>query len=594
MHNRLRNSIDDRMPAISAALAAAMVAVALAGCAGGKSAWWTRAKREAASVSTAKAAPAPPPPAVAPVHLGRATTSHPEIRRLPPVEAAPPGNAPAGTIRLVTLNADAPSPGDKAPTRPPELLPAQARAAAPARTQANKRNTPESTQAAAQPNEKYPIDLANALALGGAGAVQIQLAREKVIEAESDLLAAKALWLPNLRVGLGYNKHDGRIQATPGQVIEANRNSLFVGGGAGLGNAPLTGGAGGPPRLMVNLSLADAAFEPLVACQLLQAQEAAADAAFNNTLLAIATGYYDLVEAHGRLANARAGLKAAERMLSLAQKFERQGFSSKTEISRAETELGRWRETTHDAQRRTVAASAELVRLLRLDPQLKLVPVESKVLPVEVIDDALPLAQLLEQGWANRPEMAQHEALVDAAIFRNNQEHWRPWLPSVQAGASAGSFGGGPSTTFPSSASRSDVDLLAVWEVRNLGFGTAAMRRREASQMRQAEHRQQLVRDHVAAEIVTARGDVTSFHRQIRAATAAVAAAARSYDLNEKRIRQGEGHPLELLQAIRARGEAQDNYTAAVANYNRAQYRLLRALGHEPAVLEKAPADAAP
>jgi hypothetical protein len=40
--------------------------------------------------------------------------------------------------------------------------------------------------------------------------------------------------------------------------------------------------------------------------------------------------------------------------------------------------------------------------------------------------------------------------------------------------------------------------------------------------------------------------------------------------------------PLELIQAIRARMQARNNYTDAIAGFNRAQFRLLRAVGQPP------------
>ncbi|GIS60686.1 MAG: hypothetical protein CM1200mP2_29110 [Planctomycetaceae bacterium] len=69
---------------------------------------------------------------------------------------------------------------------------------------------------------------------------------------------------------MGYNHHTGNIQATPGNVVDARRSSLFLGGGPNLGMAPLTGGSGGPLRMGVNLSLADVIFKPLAARQRLE------------------------------------------------------------------------------------------------------------------------------------------------------------------------------------------------------------------------------------------------------------------------------------------------------------------------------------
>ena len=78
---------------------------------------------------------------------------------------------------------------------------------------------------------------------------------------------------------------------------------------------------------------------------------------------------------------------------------------------------------------------------------------------------------------------------------------------------------------------------------------------------------------------MTNAGDVTSYRNQMEIALDRVAAAGKSYDLNRERISEGEGIPIELVQAIRARVEALNAYTQTVANYNRSQYRLLQSIG---------------
>ena len=170
---------------------------------------------------------------------------------------------------------------------------------------------------------------------------------------------------------------------------------------------------------------------------------------------------------------------------------------------------------------------------------------------------------------------------------RGVQEQWRPWLPHVQVGVSAGSFGGGVSTVFRPSAGRSDVDLSVVWELRNLGFGNASQRLKRDAQFHQIEHQTDMVRDKISAEIVSAFADVTSYKKQMKTAKESIIASEKSYQLNAKRIGEAEGIPIELIQAIRVRTSAQDASTKAVSDYNRAQYNLLRALGQPPGAPEK-------
>lgn len=431
-------------------------------------------------------------------------------------------------------------------------------------------------------SQTQTIDLAQALALGGANHLQIKLARERVIEAHANLSRARAMWLPSLRAGVGWNKHDGRLQQTEGDVLEINRNSLFVGGGAGLGNAPLAAGAGGPPRFFVNLSLADAIFQPRVKARKLAAASAGEAATMNNSLMQIAIAYFNLVEAHSELANANQGYAWSSEMVKLTRLFFDEMAGSRATVDLAETEQAMWIQRAQDADRRTVVRSAELARLLRLDPSIPLVPADVQALPIHLVDPGTPLEELLAGGMAARPELSQVQSLHASSIEQWRGDRWRPWIPNVQAGASAGTFGGGPSSRFENQSSRSDVDLLAVWELENLALGTMARQRQSASQVRQAELSSQWVRDRVATEIVTASTNVNSYLQQIDTAMKSVSTASKSYDRNYERVKAAEGLPVELLQAIRARAGALDAYTRAVGNYNRSQVELLRAIGRPP------------
>lgn len=424
-----------------------------------------------------------------------------------------------------------------------------------------------------------PIDLANALALGGATAWQIRIARQQVLEAQAKFLKARVLWLPTLRGGVGYNRHDGQIQATEGEVIQAGRNSLFIGGGAGLGSSPLTGNSGGPPRFFVSLSLADAYFEPLIENRTLGAKRASQVAITHNTLTEISAIYFDLVEAHGLLANAEVAVSAGEKMYELTAILFCEGAGAQADVDRALAQRDYWNQLVEDRKRITITKSAELINILRLDPMLTLVPVEENIVPLEVIPPDLSREMLLAQGLANRPELAQQGALIAAAARRAGQEHWRPWLPNLTAGADGGTFGGGRSHVFTNQAGRGDLDLLAVWEWENLGLGNYALNLQRASQLREARYKALMVKNQVAAEIVSADANVRSYRQQIDIALRAVGAASDSYTRNFERLQADEALPIELWQAINARADAQDDYTEAVSSYNRSQFELLRAVG---------------
>jgi outer membrane protein TolC len=500
-----------------------------------------------------------------PAHNVAPTGVHSKIRRLP--ELDPPATAVRTVAHL--------QPQRETATQPLVLLQSPP-------TDAPTEPVPAPTPVVTNDNETFVVDLATALRLGGARSLQIQIARQRTLQAEIEWRKAQAALLPDLWMGVGWNRHNGRIQATEGDVIEAGRNSLFLGGGGGLNGAPVAGGSGGPSRLVVNLSLADAHFQPLVANQLLEAAGAAEQRDINFTMLEIATAYFNLLEARSLLANAREAVDASKDMARQTKDFFAAGKVAESETLRAMTEQLLWQRRAEDAQRLVARQTAGLARMLRLSFRVVLIPAEDQLFPVDLIDDSMSLEQLVAIGLSSRPELIQHDALVQARMQQVRQENFRPFLPNVQLGASGGSFGGGRSSNFDDQGSRSDVDVLAVWELRNMGVGNLQLQRQRCSQLEQAELAVELLQDQIVTEIVEATTDVTNYRKQIEIARQATRTANKSYDANVQRIRDAVGLPIEMLQAIRARTDAQNAFSRSISDYNRAQYRLMFTLGEPP------------
>ncbi len=437
-------------------------------------------------------------------------------------------------------------------------------------------------QGKASAEERYPIDLATALQLAGANNLQIALASERVQEAQARLEGAEVLWVPSVNAGFGYNKHDGRIQETDGIVRDVSRNSTFVGGGLGLSGAPLTGGSSGPARLFVDISPVDIYFEPLAARQSQQAAQASEVVAFNDTLLEVTIAYLELVRSQSQVAIAEEALKNVKELVGLTEEFARTGAGLEADAARARAELADRRRESLAAQERVQVVSTELARLLRLDQDVVLFAVESQPVPLPMVSDELPLEELVAQALSTRPELSQHQALVAETLQRMRQEQWRPWIPNVHLGASAGGFGGGEGSFLGNFDGRSDFDALAVWELRNLGLGNRSVQRERSSQHRQAHLVYTQIQDQVVAEVTRAYKQVQSRKDQIEQARIQVKSAAAALPLNFNGIRGRELRAIEAQQAIAALATARQRYLSSVIDYDRAQFVLLRAIGRPP------------
>ena len=83
--------------------------------------------------------------------------------------------------------------------------------------------------------EVRPIDLPTALQLAEARSPLVAFTREQVKQSYARLERANTLWLPSLRGGVGYNRHEGAIQDVAGSQFDASRGAFY----SGLGAAPM-------------------------------------------------------------------------------------------------------------------------------------------------------------------------------------------------------------------------------------------------------------------------------------------------------------------------------------------------------------------
>ncbi|APW59737.1 TolC family protein [Paludisphaera borealis] len=509
--------------------------------------------------------------------------------------AAQPQAAPRGARPAEPARPAAPSDSDALPQPlPDEPTPAEPAALA---------TSSDSTLGAplVPEQEILPIDLPGALRLAGARDLDIAIAREQVFEALAALQQARVLWLPSIYIGPNWIRHDGQAQTVEGKVETISKSSLFLGGTAAAGSSvsgPVP--AGGPAQvsgLTSILRFSDAIFEPLSASQVVEARKATIQTATNDALLGVAESYMDLQQAAGRLAIAREAAANAESLASLTASYARSGAGLEADSRRSLAERDRQRKNVELAVGELETASAELVRRTRLDPRLVVAPIEPPEMVLRIVPDGCSVDDLVITGLRSRPELVEAQALVQATIIRLKQAKLRPFIPSLAFRYSGGGFGGGANGFFGDFSSRSDADVNLYWELQNLGFADQAIAKQRAAQQRTANLQLLKIQDRVAAEVVGAEKQRIAASRRMEAASRALPEAQASLSLNLTNIRRGAGlpgatRPIEVLQPIQAFAQARTDYLDAVLAYNRAQFRLLRALGR-PTSLEHGTTQAA-
>jgi outer membrane protein TolC len=434
--------------------------------------------------------------------------------------------------------------------------------------------TPPATTSGVQP---FPISLPAALRLANVRAIDIEAAGARLAAAVALLKQADVTWLPSVTFGGDYFRHDGLIQNSSGAVLDDHYQYLMVGAGSGIGSTAV-------------ISLADAFFAPLSARQVVLARRSDVQTAANDTVVGVTEAYFTIQQARGELAGA---IDATHRAAELVRRTAKlaPGLVPPVEAVRAEAELARRQQSEIQAQERWRVASADLVRVLRLDPTVQVEPIEPPNLRMTLVALDTPLDNLLQVALTLRPELSSRQALVQASLQQLRQERLRPLIPNLlirgvstpASGTLAGGYAAAGTDSLGTSGGRLDLDVQLLWQLDNLGFGNYGR-----VQQRRAENQEAMVelfrvQDRIGSEVSQALAQAQSAADRVGIAERGLRLSVESAEKNLAGVSQTQRsgelvilviRPQEAVASVQALAQGYVDYYGAVADANRAQLVL--------------------
>ena len=458
------------------------------------------------------------------------------------------------------------------------------------------------------PKEANAVDLACVLRLAGVENPEILIARQRVAGAEALRMFYYAQVLPNLNAGLSYDAHTGPLQQSSGNILKVNRNALYL----GLGANAVAAGTVGIPGVQYIVNLSDGFFNALAIRQNVRARQFESLAVRNQIFLRVCLAYMNLLRAEGTRAIAAQNREEAHEIARLTAVYARTGAGNQADADRAAAELSRRNDAVVQAEGDMLVRSAQLAQLINVPPSVQLHAIDGWVVPTPIVPDPIPLGELLIIAMNQRPELAARRAEIREAILQMRNQQLLPFSPTIIAGYSAGTFGGGSNLVaspggfqgfseprFNSFAPRDDIDVLMFWTAQNIGVGNIARIRERRVNERITEL--ELVRElnRVRNEVATAYAGTHARYAQIGIAIRGVEAGKRSFQEDMGRIRKGGprlGLPIELLDSFRLLAEARLAYLDSIVDYDKAQFALYVALGQPPAkyLAHEVPSDLVP
>jgi outer membrane protein TolC len=406
------------------------------------------------------------------------------------------------------------------------------------------------------------IDLPTVLRLANARNLDIQIARERLAEAQANRDAAIWQALPWVSPGVTYLNHQGLQQDTSGQVMDVHKESYAVG-----------------PTTRLQLDVGDTLYKSLVTHRLVKAAKYAVAAQTQDSVFAAVQSYFDLLKAQEFTVIAREAVDISERYQAETHNAVEAGIAFRADELRVQVQTERNNLALQQAQQNERTAATVLAQVLHLDPAVRLVATNRDMIPLAIIRDSRSVSMLIEQALIARPELGQTNALVESANYTKQGATIGPVLPTVSGQAFTGQFGG-DSDKFPSrSGGSQDYAVSLGWRIGPGGLFDVPRIDAAAARLRTARLIADRTRDDVIGQVVDAHTRVLSLRGQIDQAARALDAAAETLKLSEERKEFAVGNVLEVIQAEQDLTRAQSDYANAVVDYNKGQYALTRAIG---------------
>ncbi len=407
-------------------------------------------------------------------------------------------------------------------------------------------------------DKTYPIDLYTTLRLAGQQNLRVAEAEARVREASGDLLSSYERFLPTLSADIVFLKHTGLTQGTEGEFVDVTKQSSRFGG-----------------ALTASWNLNDALFAALSSRQKKRASEDRLLAIRERSMQEAAFAYFDLVETSRLKRVAENSIEISSALVIQADSAVNTGVASGLDLLRARGLLNRdsllWLRSDEDAN----AASARLAQILNLDQSMNLVPLDTSVGVLSLVDTAADLETWLVEASDGNPRIVEQRNQVRSFQWEKRQATWGGLLPEISAGINRTGFG----QTFSDLRDSKDYQISARWILGTGGLFDLGHIRTRAARLDAAEIHLEIVQDSVRERVISFYESLKNRGRMLEIAQRALNDAERLLQLLRERQTVGVSRSLEVVLAAEEYEGARIEYLQKLIDYNKAQVLALHAIG---------------
>lgn len=414
-------------------------------------------------------------------------------------------------------------------------------------------------------NHVLVVDLPAVLELAGARNLDVEISRQKLAEAKANRESAVWQFFPTLTAGAGYRRHDNLTQDVQGRILDVHKELYTVG-----------------PALNVQLDVGEAIYRNLASRQLVKAAGFGVESQRQDSTLNAALAYFDLAKAHFSTRVAEEAIRISDEYAKQLDRAIGAGIAFKGDLLRAQVQVEKNRLTLRQTFEQRSVATARLIQLLHLEPGVQLGAKDEELIPLAIIQEDTVLGSALAQAAASRPELSQSRHAVAAARELKDAAAIGPLIPTLGAQAFAGGLGGGNDSAYTGLGSSQDYAVTIGWRIGPNGLFDRGRTRAAEARLKNADLANQKLIDEINRQVTESFVRWQSLRDQLSISQAALRAAEGTLQLTRQRKEFGVGAVLEDINAEQELTRARLDYVGLIAEFNKAQFALLKATGGLP------------
>ncbi|MDX1920358.1 MAG: TolC family protein [Candidatus Caenarcaniphilales bacterium] len=296
---------------------------------------------------------------------------------------------------------------------------------------------------------------------------------------------------------------------------------------------------------------------------------------YQEQLSRAAEEFYNLQAAQDKRRVAQSGIEQSQLQLKLSQALYEVGRGTKLDVMRSENLVAQQKQALIEAETAIVQSEQTLLQRLNLEPQIHLQTLPASIEKNELVSLDSSLNELLNNAYSQNLDLQRLEQEL-----KSLKHEFKATVASIVPDVTLRTFIGSTGNTYNDQIRNEFVGVTVTANLlQNLGLSIPFQLQAKGIEIEdkelEARENKRIIETNVSTNFLNS----LNFYNAIKTSELQFQTAEEALRLARTRYKEGYSTSLEVVQAQLEVTNARNTLVNAISNFNKAQIRLLEALG---------------